>query len=510
MDLRGQLAELIKSRPPLFYLGTHQLRRAREEIVAAAAETGVEVCIYSTGTGSLTAGNKTETTDPLGVLEAIRKRTNQSFFRRDQVVWVLEYFHLLLREADPLVIGRLRDLIEFGRFLDTVVIVGPPNFALPPELADIPILRVGPPGQEEIREALNFKMGPDEKERAVQACRGLKAGEIENLVAMCLVRHGAVQAEALENLRGEWLEARAGEILVFEKPKVDFSLIGGLAPLKRWLMVREEVLQHPEAAGKAGLTPPRGILLTGVPGCGKSLMAQALGEEWGLPLLRLDPGRIYASGLGESEGRIRAALQIAVQSAPCIIWIDELEKAFSRTDPRTDGGVSNRILGALLHFLQERPAPVFLVATANDPSSLPPEFIRKGRWDEVFFIDLPGPEERDEIMGIILQGRSPALKPDKQWIALTEGFSGAEIRQAFEDAGYEAFHTKKPCSSFGLVKAIRETRPLYRLFPEEIDRIRSWGRYHARLANPPGQSSERPIKSRTVRLRPKGGNIGNF
>lgn len=508
MDLRKRIAELIQSRPPLFYLGTQQLRQAREEIAAAAAEIGAELRVYSTGASTLTVGDKTKDTDPLGVLEDIRKRSGQSFFRTDLVVWVLEYFHLYLREADPLIIGRLRDLVEFGRFLDTVVIVGPPNFSLPPELADIPILRVEPPGYEEIREALPFKMSPEENEKAVRACRGLTAGEIENLAALCLVRYGSLQAKGLEVLRGEWLEARMEESLIFEKPQVDFGHIGGLGPLKRWLTVRGEVFQHPGAAGKAGLSPPRGVLLTGVPGCGKSLMAQALGKEWNLPLLRLEPGRIYASGVGESERRIRTALQNALQSAPCILWIDELEKAFPRTDPRTDGGVSNRILGTLLHFLQERPAPVFLAATANDPTSLPPEFIRKGRWDEVFFIDLPGAGERQEIIGLMLNNHRLDLKPDNQWIDLTEGFSGAEIRQAFEDAGYDAFHHKKPWSSFGLVKAIRETRPLSRLLPEAIDQLTSWGRYHARLANPTGSGFNHRIPKEVLNCHAPRGTQG--
>ena len=206
---------------------------------------------------------------------------------------------------------------------------------------------------------------------------------------------------------------------------------------------------------------------------------------------------------GGKRGSNPRGIQIAVQSAPCILWIDELEKLFPRTDPRTDGGVSHRILGALLHFLQERSAPVFLVATANDPSSLPPEFIRKGRWDEVFFIDLPGREEREEIMGIILQG-SDSTPLETEWIALTEGFSGAEIQQAFEDAGYESFYRGVKLSSLGLLKAIRETRPLSSLMKEKIEAIRTWGLFHARPANRTGGQSGSPSSGKVKQFTQRG------
>jgi hypothetical protein len=420
------------------------------------------------------------------------------------VVWVLHYFHLFLHPPDPLILGRLRGIIEFSRFTDTVIMVGGADFNLPDELADIPVLRSQRPDRRELGEIFDFGLPPEEKEKAILACSGMSPREIEHLIALALVRFGKIDHRGLEELRAEWLESRSGEVLIVEHPRGDFNQIGGLKPLKNWLSVRGRVFCNPRAASEAGLTSPKGVLLTGVPGCGKSLLVQCLAKEWGLPLFRLDPSRIYRSGVGESERRIQQALTTVIQYAPCLLWIDELEKIFPRTDSRTDGGVSHRILGAFLHFLQDRSAPVFLAATANDPTALPPKFVRKGRWDEIFFIDLPCREEREEIFKILLEGRRLDLPLETEWIESTDGFSGAEIHQAFEDAGYESFYRGVKLSSLGLLKAIRETRPLSCLMKEKIEAMRTWGLFHARPANRTGVQSGSPSSGRVKQFTQRG------
>jgi SpoVK/Ycf46/Vps4 family AAA+-type ATPase len=490
-DQSNRLLDLIRARTPLFYLGSIELQRAQEEIARAAAQAKAQVWTYSLAQYTLEANQKRQTLDPLEVLTTIMKRGNDGLMQSKQVVWVLSFFHFLLRKPlDMLIISRLREIIENSRFVDTVIILGRPGQEIPPELSDIPVLNLGGFDRFHLEKSLN--LSPEEFERIVRSSTGLTTRETENLLGMTMAQTGRLDPDCFEGLRMEYLESKGDGLLTLVKPQVSLEDIGGMELLKKWLMVRGYAFRHPELVSQKGLPLPKGVLLTGIPGCGKSLLCQALARDWDLPLFRLNPSKLYGPGLGESEGLIRKALGLIKKSAPVILWIDEIEKGFARTDPRTDGGVSARILGSFLHFLESRDAPVFVVATANDPTALPPEFIRKGRWDEVFFIDLPNESEREAIWGITLERMNQPLPIQREWIELCRGYSGAEICSVLEDAAFECLYREVPLNSLAISRALKATRPLSRLLPEKIAELRQWGLFQARPAGLSNSRFDRP------------------
>jgi len=263
-----------------------------------------------------------------------------------------------------------------------------------------------------------------------------------------------------------------------------FAGVGGLQGLKAWLERRRRAFT--EQARNFGLDPPKGLLLLGVQGCGKSLCAKAIAKEWELPLLKLEPGRLYEKFIGESEKRLERALDLAAQLAPVVLWIDEMEKGFAAVgQSESDAGLSKRIFGRLLAWLQDRPAPVFVVGTCNDILGLPPELMRKGRFDEVFFVDLPGSAERSSIFAIHLQKRrrDPAAFDLPRMAKASEGFSGAEIEQAIVSALYAAFAGGSDVTTDLIVRELECTRPLSVVRAEEIASLRAWASSRTVLAN---------------------------
>lgn len=268
-----------------------------------------------------------------------------------------------------------------------------------------------------------------------------------------------------------------GGMLEFVESPASLDEIGGLGRLKGWLAQREHAFT--DKASDYGLSPPRGLLLLGVQGAGKSLCAKAIATAWQRPLLRMDPGGLYDRFIGESEKKLREALQQAEAMSPIVLWIDEIEKAFaSAATHSTDGGLSQRMFGALLTWMQEHKEPVFLVATANNIDALPPELLRKGRFDEIFFVDLPGEDARKLIFEIHLKkrGRDPATYDSDKLAAVSKGFSGAEIEQAVVSALHAAFAAKEPLTTEGIVKAVKETNPLSVTMRERIDALRKWAK----------------------------------
>jgi SpoVK/Ycf46/Vps4 family AAA+-type ATPase len=259
--------------------------------------------------------------------------------------------------------------------------------------------------------------------------------------------------------------------------------VGGLTALKEWLAVRGRGFAP--AAKEFGLDAPRGVLLIGIPGCGKSLVAKTLARSWRMPLVSLDPGAIFGSFVGESEARLRRALQTIESMAPVVVWVDEIEKGFAASASARDGGVSQRVLGGLLRWLQERRGDVFLVATCNDVESLPPELLRRGRFDETFFIDLPGPAEREAILRLHLQRRrrDPALFDLAKLSTLTEGFSGAELEGVVIGALYRAFAAGREVDDGFVEEEVAHTTPLSRTRAEDVARLRAWSEGRSVLAN---------------------------
>jgi SpoVK/Ycf46/Vps4 family AAA+-type ATPase len=313
----------------------------------------------------------------------------------------------------------------------------------------------------------------------VHNLRGLSRRQAEQAVrdaAIAADRLDAGAVQAVVTLRRRMLH-RQGVLDAIELP-VSLDEVAGVRQLKRWLALRAPVM----AAGAlplAGLEPPRGVLMLGVPGSGKSLCAKAIATAWGQPLLRLDAGALYDRYVGESERRLREALRQAESMAPVVLWIDEIEKAFASASSRSsDGGLSQRMFGSLLTWMQERRAAVFLVATANDIEALPPELLRKGRFDEIFFIDLPGQEVRRELLRIHLakRGLEPGAFALDQLASLAAGRSGAEIEQAIVAACYEAHAAGVAPATAHLSAALQASAPLSVTMAERIAALREWAR----------------------------------
>jgi AAA+ superfamily predicted ATPase len=392
---------------------------------------------------------------------------------------------------DPQVVRLLRDLyFSPASRLWTLVLID--SVALPTDVRRLTVpYKVGWPDEEEllalVRETfqeaqrhstqpVESKLTKGELELLVHTLRGLTTEEAARVVSGAIYADNVLDrsdlpriVEAKRNLLGTTgcLESIAADVSPDE--------IGGLKNLKRWLNLRHGGFSA--RAREFGLDPPRGILLLGVQGCGKSLCAKVVASAWRMPLLRMDPGVLYQKYIGESEARLREALQQAESMAPAVLWIDEIEKAFaSASTDSADGGLSQRMFGTLLSWMQDHRHPIFLIATANNLAQLPPELMRKGRFDEIFFVDLPGPQEREAIFSIHLKKRcrEKSAFDMAALVAAADGFSGAEIEQAVISGLYAAFSESVACTTEHILAAIRATQPLAVVMREHVERLRAW------------------------------------
>jgi SpoVK/Ycf46/Vps4 family AAA+-type ATPase len=371
------------------------------------------------------------------------------------------------------------------------VVSGHENVRLPDSLrSHATIVRLPPPtfedyrvlveriiGWHSSRMPVKVELNPAERVRLVQSLSGLSLLEAEKVLNQLIIDDGHLRpADVEQALEAKRKLVQQDGLLEYSPAEQGMSDVAGLAGLKGWLASRRTILADPVKAAAFGLSFPKGVLLLGVPGCGKSLCAKAVANEWGLPLLKLDPANLYDKYVGDSEKNFKRAMQTAERLAPIVLWIDELEKAFAAGSGEDDGGVSRRVFGTFLSWLQDRRGDVFVVATSNDVTKLPPEFIRKGRFDEVFFVDLPRDEARRAIFTIHLGKRKqdPARFDLARLVAASEGFSGAEIEQAIISALYTAFSTGAPLSNDIVLAELASTRPLSRTMHERLDDLRRW------------------------------------
>jgi len=478
------LALLFRSRHPLVVCETVEEQRFEALVRAVSDQLTLPLWTWSAASGLAPSHPvDSEKSFELGfALRTIRAtKGDGTWLLKDPVAQLEQAATLrLLRETAQ----------EFAGSSRTIVLVAP---AIPakPELEDIAVrFDFALPGPDDLRDLLKrvvsrlprenprarVSLSRDDAEGIVSDLQGLTMFEAERALARAIVEdNGLTGADRPRIRESKKVLVEGGGLLEFVPAPEGLEQLGGLEKLKKWIATRKAGFLP--AAGAKPLDPPKGILLLGVQGCGKSLAAKSIAATWGLPLLSLDAGRLLAPFVGESERNLRDALRRVERMAPCVLWIDEIEKAFvSAESSESDGGVSKRLIGTLLTWMQERASRVFFVATANSVRQLPPEMMRKGRVDEVFFIDLPSAPARADIFRLHLgrRGEDPARLDVAALAEASPGFSGAEIEQVVVSALYEARAGGFPLDTAGLLVAIRSTRPLSVLRGEEIAALRAW------------------------------------
>ena len=514
-DALGTLKVLIDSSAPIVVMETVEEVRAVRLVRAACAALNLAAFEWSiasglarcgneghdpvvegrfptTGTGqdatdlaAQTIYNTREPAQVLGVLEGISV----------EAAFILKDFHRHME--DPVVVRRLRDVGQkFSKNRRTVVIIAP-AIKMPPELASlVEYLELPLPDKQRLRQIIDEMIVRVGKTRTLRRSldtegldvmagnlRGLTEEQAERAVSQAIVTRYGLTAEIVTDvLQAKKEILRRSEMLEFVDVSDTLANVGGLENLKSWLAQRRGTWE--EQARAFGLEPPRGVVILGVQGCGKSMCAQAIAGEWKLPLVKFDTAAIFDKYIGETEKRIQKVFQVAEELSPCVLWIDELEKVFAGSgsdSAASDAGVSSRLLAAFLSWMQERKAPVFVAATCNNVSVLPPELIRKGRFDELFFVDLPTRAERKQIFALELlrRNRRPGEFDLDQVAVAARGYSGAEIQAAVQTALYISFSSKQPLATSSLVDALAKTVPLSTTRAEEIQQLRDWARARA-------------------------------
>jgi len=494
---------LIRARYPILYVVTWEEKKVERVLGKISQRRGKKAYTWSCTQGihplgvppDVTKTRNNPTRDPLVALD-------QLIVSDEPALFIFNDFHPFLLKNNYAVIRKLREAAQAIKNSYKTMIIISPIVELPVELEkDVTVMTFELPGVEEFEELLGrivaevkdnpnvqVRIDKESKERILKAALGLTLGEAENVFAKTIVRDGVLDSHDLSAIFSEKKQIiRKSGLLEYYDASEAFADVGGLQDLKDWLVRR--TLAFSDRARDFGLPSPRGILLLGVQGCGKSLSAKAVATQWGLPLLRFDIGKMFGSLVGSSEENMRRSIQVAESVAPAILWVDEIDKAFAGVSSSggSDAGTSSRVFGTFLTWLSEKDTPVFVIATANNISHLPPELLRKGRLDEIFFVDLPNSAEREEILEIHIRRRG--REPDKfdlgQLVSLTKGFSGAEIEQAVISALYDAFYEKGELDTERLAHSIKETVPLSRTMQEEIDHLRAWAGTRARRTSPP-------------------------
>ena len=480
MTFSKELNLLLKARYPVLYISTFEEDRVEYTIRKAIKSTSNKA-IY---TWDFVEGYKTNpnnprfaSKNPLQALELVEKLTADT-----PAIFILKDFNKFL--TDISISRKLRNLVRILKTQPKSLIIVATELEIPKELSDlITVLDFTLPNSTEIKnellrlfESLNKTVEPDFLEVLIRACQGLSIEKIRRALSKSIAQYGTINEATINLVLVEKRQIISQtEILEFQGTTSQFTDIGGLETLKKWLATRKESFS--EKAKLYGLPAPRGLLLAGIQGTGKSLTAKAIANEWQLPLLRLDIGRLFGGIVGESESRVRQMIQLSEALAPCVLWIDEIDKAFSEQTKDGDSGTTNRVLGTFITWLSEKRSQVFIVATANNFSVLPLEIIRKGRFDEIFFVGLPILNERQQIFNVFLNRLRPNQLGDFDLALLakkSEGFSGAEIEQAIVEGMLIAFNEKREFNTADIVGGLKQIIPLSQIEPERTKQLQHW------------------------------------
>jgi hypothetical protein len=511
MNIGQEIETLIRARYPILYIVSSEETRVQQLIAEIAQRRQKKAFEWAFSTGIVPAGTSIQsqklrnaaTKDPLTALDQVIDQVEPAIF-------VFKDFHPFLSKSNFAIIRKLKDIaLHLKNSFKTIVLVSP-VLEIPAELEkEVTVLSFPLPTfdelgalldriVEDVKQFRQVRIELDEagRQRLLQAALGLTLGEAENVFAKIIVKDERLSGDDVNEVFAEKQQIiRKSGLLEYYATDENFESVGGLGVLKEWLQKR--AVAFTARAREFGLSTPKGILMLGVQGCGKSLCAKAVSSQWQLPLLRFDMGRMFGSLVGSSEENVRRAIAVAESVAPAILWVDEIDKAFagSQGSGATDGGTTARVFGTFLTWLSEKKAPVFVVTTANDISQLPAELLRKGRLDEIFFVDLPVAEERRDIFRIHLakRKRRPELYDLDALAACSQDFSGAEIEESINSALYDAFYAEQDISTEHVLGALRQTVPLAKTMDEQINRLRSWADGRARnasVARSPGKDRD--------------------
>jgi ATP-dependent 26S proteasome regulatory subunit len=480
MNFNDELMLLLKARYPVIYIHTIEEDRV-EYIIRKNIKTKLNRSIYTWDFVDGYTNNPNNEgfgrRNPLQALELVERLTSET-----PALFLLKDFNRFL--TDISISRKLKNLSRVLKLRPKTIIIIGSELNIPTELQDlITVLNFQLPIENEINQelcrllrSLNLEINSQLIEKLTRACQGLSLERIRRVLSKIIATYKTIDESSIEVLLNEKKQIISQtQILEYWSTTESIENIGGVNNLKDWLKKRK--ISFTIQASNYGLPTPRGLLLIGIQGTGKSLTAKAIATEWQLPLLKLDVGKLFGGIVGESESRLRQMINVAETLSPCILWIDEIDKAFSNVGNGGDAGTSNRVLATFISWLSEKTKPVFVVATANNVDLLPLEVIRKGRFDEIFFLDLPKKQEREQIFKIHIQEFRPKtwdLFDYSKLAQLSESFSGAEIRQSIIDAMYHAFYEKREFTTADICYALNEVIPLAQLENTQTLKLQSW------------------------------------
>jgi ATP-dependent 26S proteasome regulatory subunit len=498
MSFSDEFNLLLRARYPIIYIPTREEERV-EAAIAQAAKIQGDRAVYTWDFVDGYQGNPNDVgfgkRNPLQALEFVEKLPMSA-----PAIFILRDFHRFL---DDISISRkLRNLTRLLKSQPKNLVLLSSQIAIPDDLSEVlTVLEFPLPGAAEIKSeierllsATGQQLESKNLDDLVRSCQGLSIERIRRVLARAFALHSELRSEDIELILEEKRQTiRQTQILDFYPATEAISDIGGLDNLKDWLIRRGGSFS--DRARQYGLPHPKGLMLVGIQGTGKSLTAKAIAHHWHLPLLRLDVGRLFGGLVGESESRTRQMIQLAEALAPCVLWIDEIDKAFAGVDSRGDAGTTSRVFGTFITWMAEKKSPVFVVATANNIQSLPPEMLRKGRFDEIFFVGLPTQEERKSIFSVHLSRLRPHnLKQyDLDRLAYeTPDFSGAEIEQTLIEAMHIGFSQNRDFTTDDILESASQMVPLARTAKEQIEFLQDWAAAgKARMASKHSPLSDR-------------------
>ena len=481
MNFNDELNLFLKSRYPILYINTVEEDRV-EYIIRKNIKSRLNRSVYTWDFVDGYTNNPNNEgfgkRNPLQALELIEKLNSET-----PAIFILKDFNKFF--TDLTISRKLRNINRFLKLQPKTIIIIGSEYNIPKELTDlVTLLYFTLPDKKEIDnelirliKTLNLSIGTDSElfDNLSRSCQGLSLERIRRVLSKIIATHKRIDRNSIEILFSEKKQIISQtEILEYCSTKETIDNLGGLSVLKEWLKKRQSAFSI--QAYNYGLPTPRGLLLLGIQGTGKSLTSKAIADEWKLPLLKLDVGKLFGGIVGESESRLRKMIEVTETIAPCILWIDEIDKAFNNNDNKGDSGTSSRILATFISWLSEKTKPVFIIATANSIDNLPIEILRKGRFDEIFFLDLPEKDERKEIFKILLQNFRSASWENYDYeklASMSKNFSGSEIRQAIIEGMHQAFYEKREFTTSDICEAINNFVPLANLETSQMKKLKN-------------------------------------